>query len=67
MSAKSLIQRSDVIKEVGDDAFDYGMLIGHEDAHRLLRDETADLFVTFTHRSIQEFLGAFFFYSGLIK
>ena len=61
LSAKSLIQRSDVIKEVGDDAFDYGMPIGHEDAHRSIRDETADLFVTFIHRSIQEFLGAFFF------
>ena len=45
--------------------FDYGLLIGHEDAHRLIRDETADIFVTFAHRSIQEFLGAFFFVLSL--
>ena len=56
-----MLRRSDVIKELGDDAFDYGLLIGHEDAHRLIRDETADIFVTFPHRSIQEFLGAFYF------
>ena len=42
------------------DAFDYGLLIGHED-FRLIRDETADIYVTFPHRSIQEFLGAFYF------
>ena len=28
---------------------------------RLIRDEIADIFVTFPHRSIQEFLGAFYF------
>ena len=27
LSAKSLIQRNDVIQVVGDDAFDYGMLL----------------------------------------
>ena len=67
LSAKSLIQRSDVIKEVGNDVIDHGMLIGHKDAHRLIRDETTDLFVKFTHRSIQEFLGAFFFVLGIDK
>ena len=56
----SLVRRSDIIKVVGEDAFDYGLLIGHEDAHRLIRDETADISVTFGHRSLQEFLGAFF-------
>ena len=61
LSGNPLLQRSDVIKEVGSDAFDYGLLIGHEDAHRLIRDETADIFVTFPHRSILEFLGAFYF------
>ena len=49
------------MNDVGKDAFDFGLLIGNEDAHRLIRDETADIFVTFPHRSLQEFLGAFYF------
>ena len=60
LSGDPLLQRSEVIKEVGPDAFDYGLLIGHEDAHMLLKDETADIFVTFPHRSIQEFLGSLY-------
>ena len=51
LSGNPLLQRSVVIKEVGPDAFDYGLLIGHED-FRLIRDETANIFVTFPHRSI---------------
>ena len=60
LSGNNLLQRSQVIRDVGPDAFDYGLLIGHED-FRLIRDETADIFVTFPHRSIQELLGAFYF------
>ena len=61
LSGDPLLKRSEVIKEVGADAFDYGILIGHEDAYMLIKDETADIFVTFPHRSIQEFLGALYF------
>ena len=61
LSGNPLLRRSEVLTEVGPDAFDYGLLIGHEDAHRLIKDETADIYITFSHRSIQEFLGAFFF------
>ena len=61
LSGNPLLRRSDVMNEVGKDAFDFGLLIGNEDAHRLIRDETADIFVTFPHRSLQEFLGAFYF------
>ena len=61
LSENPLLRHSDITKEVGSDAFDYGLLIGHEDAHRLIRDETADIFVTFPHRSILAFLGAFYF------
>ena len=64
LSGNPLMKRTDVIREVGDDAFDYGLLIGHED-FRLIRDETADIFVTFPHRSILEFLGAFYFVQSL--
>ena len=60
LSGNPLLQRSQVIKDVGADAFNYGLLIGHED-FRLIRDETADIYVTFPHRSIQEFLGAFYY------
>ena len=59
ISGNPLMKRSDVIEEVGPCAFDYGLLIGHED-FRLIRDETADISVTFPHRSVQEFLGAFY-------
>ena len=67
LSGNALLQRSQVIAEVGPDAFDFGLLIGHEDGHRLIRDETADIFVTFPHRSILEFLGAFYFVLSLGK
>ena len=60
LSGDPLLKRSDVIREIGEGAFDYGLLIGHED-FRLIRDETADIFVTFPHRSIQEFLGVLYF------
>ena len=60
LSGNPLMQRSDVIRDVGEDAFEYGFLIGHEDC-RLIRDETADVIVTFAHRTIQEFFAAFFF------
>ena len=61
LSGDPMLRRDDVIKEIGIHAFDYGLLIGHEDAHKLFHDETADIFVTFPHRSIQEFLGALYF------
>ena len=61
------MQRREVVKKVGNGAFDYGLLIGHEDCFLLVKDVTADIFVTFPHRSIQEFLGAFFFVLMLSK
>ena len=51
---------SEIVEDVREDAFEYGVLVGHED-FRLLGHETADVFVTFLHSSIQEFLGGFFF------
>ena len=67
LSGDPLLKREDVMREIGEDAFDYGLLIGHEDAYRFVRDETADIFVTFPHRSIQEFLGALYFILMLDK
>ena len=60
LSGNPLMKRSEVLKKVGSEAFDYGLLIGHED-FRLIRDETADIFVAFPHRSLQEFAGSFYF------
>ena len=60
LNGKAFLKRSDVLKEVGPDAFDYGLLMGHED-FRLIRNETADLLVSFRHRTILEFLWSFGF------
>ena len=46
--------------ELGVQVFAYGLLIGDEDPEGL-SDETADILVTFAHRSIQQFFGAFYF------
>ena len=51
---------SEIVEDVGEDAFEYGVLVGHED-FRLLGHETANVFMTFLHSSMQEFLGCFFF------
>ena len=60
------LQRSKIIRVVGEDAFEYGLLIGHED-FSLVGYETADIFVTFLHGSFQDFLGSFHFISTLNK
>ena len=60
LTGNPLLQRSHVMSLIGQDAFDYGLLIGHED-FRLIRDETADIFISFPHRSLQEFVGALYF------
>ena len=63
-SHEPLFKRSIVEKAVGKDAFDYGFLIGNED---MIGDVKADILITFPHRSIQEFFGAFFFVLQLIE
>ena len=59
-SGKSWAKRSDIVGEVGEDAFEIGLLIGHKD-FRLSGDETADISITCPHLTIQEFLGSFGF------
>ena len=59
LDGNPLLERSTIMREVGEEAFDSGLLIGHED-FRVIREETADIFVTFPQRAIQEFLGAFY-------
>ena len=59
LSEHSFLKRSEVIKEVGKDAFDYGLLIGDDDFRST--DVTHDIVITFPHPSIQMFLGALYF------
>ena len=59
-SGDLFFQRSKIIQELGEDAFDYGLIIGNED-FRLVCEEEADIVLTFVHRTIQEFLGSFYF------
>ena len=59
-----LLQKSEVIEIVGDFAFELGFFTGHED-FRLCTDPTADIYVTYVHRSIEEFFGSFGFLQAL--
>ncbi len=59
-SGNPLMRRANLIAEVGAEIFDLGLLIGRE-AFRTFGDPTIDLLVTFPHRTIQEFLAAFYF------
>ena len=59
-SGNPLLHKSQVLEEVGEDAFEYGLLIG-DDSLMSCVDAMADVLITFPHESIQEFLAAFFF------
>ena len=63
-SDNPLLQRGEVLKIVGEYAFEYGFFTGHED-FRLSFDVFSDIYVTYTHRSIEEFFGSFGFLQDL--
>ena len=56
----AVLKRREVIDEVGEDVFQYGVLVGHED-FRLIGKETSDVFVTFVQRTLLDFFGSFYF------
>ena len=56
-SGNPFLVRSEVLSQAGEDAFVYGLFIGHEDM-RLISKLDADILVTFTHRTFQDFLGS---------
>ena len=56
-SGQGWIKQSDVIQELGDDAFGYGLFIGHRGSE-LSRRETGDIKLTFGHVTVHEFLGS---------
>ena len=57
-SGTNFAKQREIFREVGSDAFEYGLFAGHKDL-RLAATETKDIFVVFVHQTIQEFLGAF--------
>ena len=59
-SGNAFFRRSQIIEELGEDAFQYGLLIGHEDC-RLIGQEIADVVLTFAHRTFQDFFGGLLF------
>ena len=63
-SGNPVLQRREVLRVVGDFAFEYGLFAGHEDI-RLVDDQTADIYVTYPHRSLEEFFGSFGFIDAL--
>ena len=63
-SGRTLLKKSDVLEAAGEEAFEYGLLIGTE-RYSLFPDETADISITFPYRTIQEFLGTLFFIQSL--
>ena len=64
LSSNPLFQKSEVFGIVGYFAFEYGFFAGHEDV-RLCTDPTADIYVTYPHRSLEEFFGSFGFIQAL--
>ena len=64
LSKNPLLQKSEVLGIVGEFAFEYGFFAGHED-FKLCTDPTADISVTYAHRSLEEFFGSFGFLQDL--
>ena len=63
-SNNPLLRRTEVLEMIGDFAFEYGLFAGHEDI-RLCTDPIADIYVTYAHRSLEEFFGSFGFIQAL--
>ena len=61
LSNKPMLQRSEVLKIAGDFVLDYGFLAGD----KAFTDLSADISVTFAHRSLEEFFGSFGFLQAL--
>ena len=54
----NFLHKCQLMNEVGDEAFECGFLVGHEDFRMTI---LSDIGVNFPHRSIQEFFGAFYY------
>ena len=56
-SGQGCVKQEDVINEMGDDGFDFGLLTRHKDSE-LPMHETAEKQLTFGHVTLREFLGS---------
>ena len=65
-SNNPLLQRKEVIEIVGDAAFEYGFFAGHED-FRLFTDPSADICVTYIHKSVEQYFGSLGFIQALCE
>ena len=63
LSNNPVLEKSEVLRIAGDFVLDYGFLAGHRD----FSDPTADISVTYAHRSIEEFFGSFAFLQALAE
>ena len=61
LSNNPLLQRSEVLRIAGDFVLDYGFLAGD----KVFTDLSADMYVTYAHRSLEEFFGSFGFLLAL--
>ena len=64
LTGNPVLKRSEITDTIGPFAFDYGLLIGQEDCNQSIAT-TEGLLITFSHRSLQEFLGSFNFTKSL--
>ena len=61
LSNKPLLQRSEILRIAGKFALEYGFFAGDKN----FSEPTADTYVTYAHRSIEEFFGSFGFIQAL--
>ncbi len=67
LNGKIAYRKKEILQDIGPEAFDYGILIGDEFCDgRMFLTTSADIFVYFAHKSIQEYLAAKYFISRLV-
>ena len=64
LTGNPILKRSEITDTIGPFQFDYGLLFGQEDCNQSIAT-TEGLLITFSHRSLQEFLGSFNFTKSL--
>ena len=58
---QNCFQREEIIRELGENVFELGFLVGYED-FRLVANETTDILVTFLHETMRTFLACLYVY-----
>ena len=60
LMSRDSMNRGDIIQELGGDAFNYGLIIGHKKIGMTV-DESSDVSISFLEKGMQYYLGAFYF------